>query len=345
MVILVKLVEVDPIAILKSKLEQAPNIKKIKIISHENNKILISVLMEKEYIIHLLLFSKIFPSKIEKIYNENIYTNSIDYQIIAAPYISPETAETCKKHMLGYIDYSGNCFIAFANIIIVYTGQKNLYPNTDKIKNIFNSSSYITSNILRTLLKDPSAVWKLKHLSEEVGCSIGMVARVKDYLCDQAWASMGANGLSITNPEKLLRAWSNSYHVPEERILNAYTLSPIPEFEKAASDIINSNHFSGCLTAFSGGARYAPVVRYSKAHLWILKDHLADFIKLAELKPVNSGANITVFITEEKDILVDSRIVNGFPVASPVQVYLDLMQQKGRGEEMAEVILMKEICK
>ncbi len=96
--------------------------------------------MEKEYIIHLLLFSKIFPSKIEKIYNENIYTNSIDYQIIAAPYISPETAETCKKHMLGYIDYSGNCFIAFANIIIVYTGQKNLYPNTDRRSYIMVSS-------------------------------------------------------------------------------------------------------------------------------------------------------------------------------------------------------------
>ena len=143
----------------------------------------------------------------------------------------------------------------------------------------------------------------------------------------------------------MLHAWSDSYHVPEERILNAYTLSAIPEFEKTVSSIIVSNHFSGCLTAFSGGARYAPVVRYSKAHLWIHKDHLKDFIRLSELKPVDSGANVTIFIAEENDILVDNRIVNGFSVASPVQVYLDLMQQKGRGEEMAEAVLVKEICK
>jgi hypothetical protein len=38
-------------------------------------------------------------------------------------------------------------------------------------------------------------------------------------------------------------------------------------------------------------------------------------------------------------------MIKNCPVASPVQVFLDCMSLKGRGEEIAEAILDKEICK
>ena len=100
-----------------------------------------------------------------------------------------------------------------------------------------------------------------------------------------------------------------------------------------------------CLTGFSGGVRYAPVVRYTKAHVWVDRKDITDFLNLTECKKVDSGANVTVYIADSDEVFVDCREINQSRVASPVQVYLDCMQLKGRGEEMAEAVFSKEICK
>ena len=52
-----------------------------------------------------------------------------------------------------------------------------------------------------------------------------------------------------------------------------------------------------------------------------------------------------MYIADSDEVFVDCREINQSRVASPVQVYLDCMQLKGRGEEMAEAEFSKEICK
>ena len=117
------------------------------------------------------------------------------------------------------------------------------------------------------------------------------------------------------------------------------------EFEKVFGELVSKYKYSGCLTAYSAGVRYAPVVRYSRVHLWISREHVSDFMKRAELTQVDSGSNVTVYITDDDDVFVDKRQIGGNYVVSPVQAFLDLMQLKGRGEEIAEAILEKEIMR
>ena len=61
------------------------------------------------------------------------------------------------------------------------------------------------------------------------------------------------------------------------------------------------------------------------------------------MKEVDGGANVILFPVEHESCVKDSRIINGDVVVSPVQAYLDCMSLKGRGEELAEAILRKEI--
>ena len=100
-----------------------------------------------------------------------------------------------------------------------------------------------------------------------------------------------------------------------------------------------------CLTGFSGGVRYTPVVRYTKVHVWVAREYLTDFFRLTGCKQVDSGANVVVYVADSDELFFDSREINHSRVASPVQVFLDCMQLKGRGEEMAEDIFSKEIRK
>lgn len=265
------------------------------------------------------------------------------YNIIMAPFISDASAGICKEAGVGYCDLSGNCWITTTNIIIVKTGNPNKYPAENHAKTIFRPSAKTTSRILRELLKDVSKTWKIKELAEAVGCSIGLVSRVKTYLCEQRWAEMDSAGLHISDAKSLMKEWSRAYSI--EETISCYTLDNIPDFEKKCSAIFRKNNMMFCLTGFSGGVRYAPVVRYTKAHIWIMRNDVEEFLAETGCKEVDSGANVVLYIADSDEVFVDCREINQSLVASPVQIYLDCMQLKGRGEEMAEAIYMKEIAK
>ena len=52
-----------------------------------------------------------------------------------------------------------------------------------------------------------------------------------------------------------------------------------------------------------------------------------------------------MYIADSDEVFTDCREINQSIVASPLQVFLDCMQLKGRGEEMAEAVYAKEIRK
>ena len=60
---------------------------------------------------------------------------------------------------------------------------------------------------------------------------------------------------------------------------------------------------------------------------------------------MSSGSNVVIFPLKNDSYIKDSRKIEESLVVSTVQIYLDCMQLKGRGEEMAEAVLMKEIIK
>jgi hypothetical protein len=72
---------------------------------------------------------------------------------------------------------------------------------------------------------------------------------------------------------------------------------------------------------------------------------LNGFLEASGCKQVDSGSNVQIHLLSSDELLYDAGIIKNQLVASPVQVYLDCMRLKGRGEEMAEAILSKEIVK
>jgi hypothetical protein len=52
---------------------------------------------------------------------------------------------------------------------------------------------------------------------------------------------------------------------------------------------------------------------------------------------------VVILPLENDSYIKDYRVIGDSVVVSPLQIYLDSMQIKGRGEEMAEAVLRKEI--
>lgn len=291
--------------------------------------------------IYVATLDRAVPQRVTTVISQR--RNGTDYMVIMAPYISEASAKICEEAGIGYCDYSGNCMICLDTLYVFNKGNPNKYPKEDHAKTVFNPSARTTSMILRELMKDVSKVWKIKALSEKVGCSIGMVSRVKTYLCEQQWAAMDQSGLKIVAPEALMKEWSKAYMIRD--MIGCYTYDSIPEFEGKCFKACLEEGVELCLSGISGGVRYAPVVRYTKTHIWISPKDVSAFLQMTGCKIVDSGANVVLYIASGQEVFMDCREINNSIVASPVQVYLDCMRIKGRGEEMAEAVFTKEIRK
>lgn len=322
-----------------------PAIDKCEIIEDTENGFIAEVELDGGILrmFNVLVLNRTYPQQIKEVINKLDFSRHSSYNVIIAPYISDLSAELCDKSDIGYIDEAGNCLIKTHTIYISEKGNHNKKISKQKMKTIFDPSYVVSSKILRYLMKDVKRVWKLKYLADEVKCSIGQVSKVKDYLCEQLWAEMTPGGLVIKDAEAIMIAWGKEYSVNNNNIRSLYTLEPIAIFEKKVQNIFKENRISCYLTGFSGGVRYAPVVRYNKVQIIVRPEDYREFVINSECKEVETGANISVIIANEDDLLIDSRNLEGCMVASPVQIYLDCMQNKGRGEEMAEAILKKEI--
>ena len=167
----------------------------------------------------------------------------------------------------------------------------------------------------------------------------------KGFLLKQAYLEQCKEGIRIIDPANVMKDWATVYASKADERVHCYSLAPIPELEARISKMNEELGTSCLLTGFSGGVRYQPAVRYQKIHALIKSQDLEKAIEYLGLKRVDSGANITFLINYDDCVTRDSRTIKKDRVASPVQVYLDCMSLKGRGEEMAQAILNHEICK
>jgi hypothetical protein len=257
------------------------------------------------------------------------------YGVFIAPYISPEAAEICSKENIGYLDFSGNCFLCFEQVYIENSGKPNLFAKRRDLRSLYSPKA---ERVLRVLLNNSKRMWKVKNLADEAEVSLGQISNVKKLLEDREWLKIESDGFSLDKPEKLLSEWAENYRFRKNQVRDFYSMKDIPEIEDALANFCQSKGVKYALTGFSGAARLAPAVRYKRAFVYIegSEETLASQL---DLKKVTSGANVTLLIPYDEDVFYKSRQIDGISVASPVQIYLDLIGFRGRGEEAANAIL------
>ena len=270
--------------------------------------------------------------------------------VFVAPYLSEQSCTLLKDRGYNYMDLSGNCRIATQSVYIFISGQPNRYLPENKPGKYLNRSSSAASKVLRTMLNDPDKAWKVKELVEASDTSLGTVSNVKRFLIDNAWAEEvispaaegRAAGFRLRNVSELLRAWAKEYGKRSGDVREYYTLDSVPEFERNATQWRERHGDVACLGGFSAAARYAPVVRYNRAEVYVDHQDLREFIEDMELKAVSSGGNVLVMLPTDDTELMYTREIDGAGVTSPVQTVLDLIIRPGRGEEAAKAIIQKE---
>ena len=267
-------------------------------------------------------------------------SNPRDYPVFIAPYVSARSAQICEGMNVGYVDLAGNCRLAFDQVYI----QKGQFPNLAIVKRELRSLySPKAERVLRVLLANPRKTWKTQALAREAAVSLGQVANVKKLLGDREWIRIGQDGFALSDPIALLTEWGTNYKFERNGVEELYTLQSIAEIEAALTNACEKSNVPLGFTGFSGAARLSPIVRYQRVSAYVLGD-IERLAKMLGLKPVPSGANASLIVPYDEGVLYGAEKVEGIPLVSTTQIYLDLLGIKGRGEEAANAIL-EEVLK
>src|SRR6266705_1100382 len=131
------------------------------------------------------------------------------YPVAVAQYISPQGAALLKRNGLGYLDLSGNCYLAFGNVLIEKAGKPNLRPSTRPLKALFAPRA---TRVVRALLVDPAHLWRLDELARSAQVSLGHAHNVVKRLGELAWLDRGEQQrIHLSKPADLLAAWVDAY--------------------------------------------------------------------------------------------------------------------------------------
>ena len=260
------------------------------------------------------------------------------YSVFVAPYISEASAEICKSSGVGYIDFSGNCWLHFDSIFIEIKGNPNRFPRKTELKSLFKPKA---ERILRALLCEPGYQWSAVELAESADVSVGQVSNVRKLLLEREWIQDQKRGIKLIEPLQMLASWLTEYQPNRSSVYEFYNMGSIGDIESMITSFCSSTKPRYAFTSFSGASRYAPFTTYRTVAVYM--DISERYIKELPFKPVTSGANIRVISPYDDGVYYGTRNIRGQSVVSPVQSYLDLKDEKARGEEAAEALLEQVI--
>jgi hypothetical protein len=257
-------------------------------------------------------------------------SNSRAYPVLGMPYLTARGIGTCREEGIGCIDAAGNCLLSFGNIYIEVRGNLNAKPARREIKSLFSPKS---SRVARVLLSDVGRWWGVREIAAEAKINPGLVSRLKKQLVVNELA-VEEKGSMKAESRPLLNAFVDNYSYRRNEAAEFYSLDPPADAEQALVTYCRANTIRCALALFSGAARVAPHVRMNKSFAFVEGD-LDSIAEGLGWKRVTSGANVMLLAPYDAGVFLFDREIDGLPVVSDVQLYLDLKTYRGRGEEAA----------
>lgn len=281
------------------------------------------------------------------------YRGPVGPQRRAVPLLAAESISTGAKQLLrdervGYFDTGGSLFLPArgAYILIEKPTPKTL---AKAVRSFFTGRR---SQVLHAMLHRPREWFGVKELAEEAMVSPATASETLSALERFDWVIARGQGPAkercLTEPGALLDAWSRQTATQRQPTTMRRYFVPGVSAEKLLGRVAQAcdAHDAEYAVTYEAAAQcYAPFLSsLSQVRCRLLGSSAADAaIGDLDARVVNEGANLVVIEAKSHgDFLFRERVGSAW-LASPVQVYLDLLRGEGRAKEMAEHLRKERI--
>ena len=267
--------------------------------------------------------------------------------ILAAESISPGAKELLRAERVGYYDSGGSLYLP-ANGVLINIDKP---PPKALLKSMRNLYSGRRAQVLHGLLVRHQDWVGVKELAGQALVSPATASQVLTELERFDWLATRGQGPGkqrhLREPAALLDAWVKQLDSIRPPALRRYYV-PSVKVDQLLERIgqVFATHDAGYAISHEAAAqRYAPFLSsVSQVRSRVLAGPGAN-AAIGELgaRAVNEGANLAIIEAKSPGEMLFRERVGGIWLASPIQVYLDLLRGEGRAGEMAAHLRKEKI--
>jgi hypothetical protein len=249
--------------------------------------------------------------------------------MVLVPYLSPEALEHLEEEHVSGLDLCGNGIIIVpGEWLIVRTGNKNNFPTSAPIKNVFRGTSSLAA---RVFLSHPSykAVTEVQEevKRKEGRIHISTVSKVLQALEEELVIRRTKEKIELIDAPRLLDLLTENFRPPE---LARRTHARVQDVEAFVDGLKDSSEEAEMLLV---GDTLNPLIhdgeRTNRAKRVFVTSIEAFHKKIEPCVTPTSPGVVELLETGDLSIYFDRRWENGFPWTSRLQSYLELAVRGG----------------
>ena len=267
---------------------------------------------------------------------------------LAAESISPGAKDLLKKENIGYFDTGGSLFIP-AHGAYFYIEKPPPKTLQKSVRAIFKGKR---SQVLHALLLHNDEWFGVKGLAQLAAVSPATASETLSALERFEWITTRGQGPSkerrLAEPRGLLDEWRKQVVAATRRLpyRRYYIPGSKPEdVTERLAQLCEMLDVEYVLTQEVAAQRYAPFLSMISFVTCRMNPGRAadEVVSKLGARVVSEGANLNVIETRSQSEFLFKKRLNSVWLASPVQVYLDLLRAGGRAQEMAEHLRQERI--
>ncbi len=260
--------------------------------------------------------------------------------MILARSVSEGARDFLQEEQVAYHDLSGSLFVNFDETFVLIDRPKSKRAKR-RAMNVFKGTR---AQVLHALFDRPGEWVSGSEIAEYAGVSAATVSETFKDLERRDWLDVRGEGPAkrrrLIRPNVLLDAWRDSILASRASKRRRYYV-PRMKPEDMARDIEGKNYYDDFDLEFTGqfaAQAYAPFLSNvsdltvrafgKRSHDWLISSLGA--------REVSEGANFVVIDAKPSERRHAAHDQTERLLASPLQVYLDLLEDHGRSKEMAE---------
>ena len=267
--------------------------------------------------------------------------------VMIAESISPGAKELLRNERVGYYDSGGSLYLP-APGAYVYIDKPPPKTLAKSVRSLFSGRR---AQVLHTMLVHHQDWFGVNELAQQAMASPATASQVLTELERFDWLVSRGQGPSkkrhLREPAALLDAWVKqlaSIRPPNLRRYYVPALKADTLLERVG-EVFDAHDAGYAISHEAAAQRYSPFlssVSQVRTRL-LIGSNADDAIGDLGARIVNEGANLAIIEAKSPGELLFREQVGGIWLASPVQVYLDLLRGEGRSKEMAEHLRKERI--
>ncbi|MBN9428353.1 MAG: hypothetical protein J0H09_17780 [Burkholderiales bacterium] len=302
----------------------------------------------KSFVLLLEAKKAVFPRDVRQViwplraasHGRSTGQGEISLPLLVAESISPGAKELLKSERVGYYDSGGSLYLPAPGAYF-YIDKPPPKVLTKSVRALFTGRR---AQVLHVLLMQHQNWFGVTELAQRAMVSPATTSQVLTELERFDWLAARGQGPSkerhLREPAALLDAWAKQLATVRPPVLRRYYVpgTKAGTLAMRVGQIFDAHDVQYAISYEAAAQHYAPFISHvSQVRARVLIGANADVaISNLDARIVNEGANLGIIEAESPGELLFRERVDGLWLASPIQVYLDLLRGEGRSKEMAE---------